>query len=172
MTAFHSNLTGSHSLGAAAPIGIADELGVNSEIELKSSSLKSPSMRRPSTWHKVGVRLLQSLQRGFKEPVSSFVQNPPLNNYVCFTGIMRAPCDHRAILIPTSRTAHNAAVSVSDFSRNLEAFFSPRFKVNDRKFGKLTTLRAASRSDWLALGRMAQTGQKAGGVVHHHHHGA
>src|SRR5262245_29177895 len=84
------------------------------------------------------------------QPVSR-ENHPPISNPPCTNNISRrkhgSRCDHRAVRIATSRCPNPSTVAVGNLRRNLEALFSPRFKVSDRKFRELTPLKLAAVSE-------------------------
>jgi hypothetical protein len=62
-------------------------------------------------------------------------------------GKHRSRCDHRAVLVPISRTPDEPTVTVSNLRRNLEALLCPRPKVGARKFGELAPLKLLAVSE-------------------------
>ena len=95
--------------------------------------------------------------KGLSDPCQQISQpvsrqnHPPISNPARINNVSHrkhgSRCDHRAVLIPTSRNPDPPAVAVSDLRRNLVALLSPRLKVSVRKFGKLPSLQDLLRSN-------------------------
>jgi len=78
------------------------------------------------------------------------VSNPARTNNVADGKHWRG-CDHRAVIIPGSRTPNPPIVPVGHLHRNLEALFGPRLKLGVRKFVEPAPLKLLAVSEGCCL---------------------